>query len=653
MQANNAWDILADEEDDELQLNGYLESLKDVILFAIDCSPSMLAPQPNTSKKSSQATAEGASPMYSHLFATLRGAVALMKKKAMNEPNDMVGILLFNTMEKYGTEQEETALGSHITVFQSIGQVNADVIQKIMTILHSVEAGSSTLEEKFRPWSRRVAMSDVFSGCNVILREQAPNSATKRVFLVTDEDDPHGGSFHLDTTAKNTLRDLYSRGVTLEPFFISTPAKPFKVTKRYIDILSRSTEDDENAVQTIPAVIEGFSRFLEQLAIKEAPKRSQFSTKMTIGNGFTIGVKGYGLVVEQKKGTPKTFLDVDGELKELESKTAYFAEGTLDETIKGPVVYGMSLATVPRTGDDGPDQGAASENVESGVVPYSQVYYTAEDVKSFRTLGLEPGIKILGFKDADTLVFEDNIKHSYFIYPNEAVYKGSIRAFNALLKTLVAKEKIGLALALFRRNSSPYFYAMVPQEEVLDADEVQERPPGFHMIPLPYADDIRAAPVDEALQASDDLVTAASAWIKKLKINKGYMPDAYPNPALNLFNSQLEAIALRDEFDLESFSDTTMPQKDVILQRAGPLVEVWKEVLSEDPNVNVVVVKTSGKRKAEVAVDELEIREHYENGTLAKLNMDKLKAFLRGKSLQTTGKKQDLLDRTSQWLGAN
>jgi ATP-dependent DNA helicase 2 subunit 1 len=43
------------------------------------------------------------------------------------------------------------------------------------------------------------------------------------------------------------------------------------------------------------------------------------------------------------------------------------------------------------------------------------------------------------------------------------VYKGSTRAFNALLKTLVEKEKIGLALGLFRRNSSPYFYAMVPQ----------------------------------------------------------------------------------------------------------------------------------------------------------------------------------------------
>ena len=58
-------------------------------------------------------------------------------------------------------------------------------------------------------------------------------------------------------------------------------------------------------------------------------------------------------------------------------------------------------------------------------------------MKSFRTLGLEPsmtvapyplalliiifakGIKLLGFKDRKELSFEDNIKHSFFIYPDE------------------------------------------------------------------------------------------------------------------------------------------------------------------------------------------------------------------------------------------
>jgi hypothetical protein len=31
------------------------------------------------------------------------------------------------------------------------------------------------------------------------------------------------------------------------------------------------------------------------------------------------------------------------------------------------------------------------------------------------------GIKLLGFKDPEELAFEDNVKHSVFIYPDELV----------------------------------------------------------------------------------------------------------------------------------------------------------------------------------------------------------------------------------------
>lgn len=34
---------------------------------------------------------------------------------------------------------------------------------------------------------------------------RAPKAATKRVFLVTDEDNPHNGNAHMDTVAHNIL----------------------------------------------------------------------------------------------------------------------------------------------------------------------------------------------------------------------------------------------------------------------------------------------------------------------------------------------------------------------------------------------------------------------------------------------------------------
>jgi ATP-dependent DNA helicase 2 subunit 1 len=126
---------------------------------------------------------------------------------------------------------------------------------------------------------------------------------------------------------------------------------------------------------------------------------------------------------------------------------------------------------------------------------FTQVFYTAEEVRSLRTLGLEPGLKLLGFKDRSELAFEDNVRHSSFVYPDEDMYAGSRRTFTALLSSMVKKGKIGLVRALTRRNASPSFCALLPQEE--GEGEGWAEPSGFHLIPLPFADDIRAAPVEE------------------------------------------------------------------------------------------------------------------------------------------------------------
>jgi len=64
-------------------------------------------------------------------------------------------------------------------------------------------------------------------------------------------------------------------------------------------------------------------------------------------------------------------------------------------------------------------------------------FYTADEVRAFRSLRLETGvipafttsypsdifqgIQLLGFKNHSELLFEDNIKHSTFIYPDEDV----------------------------------------------------------------------------------------------------------------------------------------------------------------------------------------------------------------------------------------
>ena len=100
-----------------------------------------------------------------------------------------------------------------------------------------------------------------------------------------------------------------------------------------------------------------------------------------------------------------------------------------------------------------------------------QVFYTSEEVRSFRTLGLKPGLKLLGFEDESELAIEDNIKHAYFIYPDESIYAGSKRTFTALLKACKKKKKIGLVRAMLRSNSTPIFCALLPQVRTLNRYE--------------------------------------------------------------------------------------------------------------------------------------------------------------------------------------
>lgn len=116
--------------------------------------------------------------------------------------------------------------------------------------------------------------------------------------------------------------------MTIEPFFISTPNKPFDPTKSYVNILPRDTESSTDSdPQIIPDVIQGFDRLLEDMKIRETPKRALFSIPFTLGDGFTIGIKGYGLVTTQKKGNYKYFVDRgrDG-LVEASSRAVYFED---------------------------------------------------------------------------------------------------------------------------------------------------------------------------------------------------------------------------------------------------------------------------------------------------------------------------------------
>lgn len=636
------WNVAEEEGEEELQDTSFFEGRRDVILFCVDCSQSM-------QELRDDAVYEDVKT--SHLLTALDAAMHVQKKKTVSGPNDWVGILLYNTSRPNESNGRTSEIKKGTSLYQQLAPISVDSIQELIRLIEDARDDPEHLKKTFPPLpGTKMPMGDVFTSCNWVLRDSAPKTASKRVFLITDDDNPSPASTKILTSARTTLIDLMQSGCQIEPFFISTTEKPFDVTKFYSSVLPSNVlgEEEPEASGVFPDSISitRIDDLLEQMRFHEQPKRAVFNVPFELGKGFTIGVKGYGLVTEQKKGSYLYFIDLGDRMEVARSRTVYVDEEKEAEVSRNKALFGMKLGA-DEDGGDGDEMGLGpSRVVKHGQRPF----YTAEEVQSFRTLGLDPGIKLLGFKDKKELAFEDNVKHSIFIYPDELKYSGSKRTFSALLQKMLEKRKIGLVRALVRRNSSPVFCALLPQAEKVEEGGWCE-PGGFHLIVLPFADDIRAAPIEEQLRASEKVKDAAKNWIDKLCLKNGtYPPDSYPNPSLAYHNAQLQAVAFREEFDDQSFEDLTRPKYDMIHKRAGTLLKDWKKTLVKDENFNNVLATSGVKRKADISVDEAELRSKYESGELGKLRVDQLKDFLRNKGQSISGKKVELMKRVEEYL---
>jgi ATP-dependent DNA helicase 2 subunit 1 len=62
---------------------------------------------------------------------------------------------------------------------------------------------------------------------------------------------------------------------------------------------------------------------------------------------------------------------------------------------------------------------------------------------------------------------------------------------DALIREMIKEDKIAIVRFIPRENSIVRFCALVPQEEKIDEEDGFQTPPGFQLIFLPFADDIR------------------------------------------------------------------------------------------------------------------------------------------------------------------
>ena len=165
--------------------------------------------------------------------AALKCAYQLMQQRIISNPNDMMGILLFGTEESKFEGSEVMGEGRlsypHCYLLSDLDVPAAADVKTLKNLVEDEEEAEKLLVPSKEPAS----MANLLFCANLIFTTKAPNFLSRRLFLVTDNDNPHKGNKELRESAAVRAKDLYDLGVVIELFPISNPERGFDRSKFY------------------------------------------------------------------------------------------------------------------------------------------------------------------------------------------------------------------------------------------------------------------------------------------------------------------------------------------------------------------------------------------------------------------------------------
>ena len=194
------------------------------MLFVIEVSTSMLtAPPPTDAKKQERDTPT---------LAALKCAYALMQQRIISSPNDMMGVLLYGTESTKFQEEEEARGGLAYPNCYLLTDLDIPAAGDVKALKDLVEDEEES-EKLLVPSAEPVSMANVLFCANQIFTTKAPNFTSRRLFIVTDNDDPHAKDKALKSSAAVRAKDLYDLGVIIELFPISQSDHEFDRARFY------------------------------------------------------------------------------------------------------------------------------------------------------------------------------------------------------------------------------------------------------------------------------------------------------------------------------------------------------------------------------------------------------------------------------------
>ncbi|KAJ3024094.1 UNVERIFIED_CONTAM: X-ray repair cross-complementing protein 6 [Siphonaria sp. JEL0065] len=527
--------------------------------------------------------------------ACVAAAAAQYRSRIINDHRDRVGIVLF------GAAKPLNALGfAGIHVLQDLDEPSAARINQL-----------EKLAEAFSSFNEDIGSTNLYTlhealwTVNQIFSKSAKKNDHKRVFIMTNTSQPHAGNTDLERLAITRAKDLRDTDAVVYLFGLDLEGAPFDFDAFYKDNIvisgddasfqslddDRLEQEEETRYFNASGGLESLTQRVEQKVFK---KRTTFSCTMILGDGLEFGIRGYNLISEVKPSS-YTYL-VAATNEEAAIQTSYICKTTSQQ---------LALTDM------------------DAYYPYGgeKAIFSKEEVAQIKCFG-EPAVRLIGFKSLSVITKKPyyNLKHAVFIVPDESKYIGSSSVFIQFLARVHAKGKVAICSYMPKKSSSPRVVALLPQMEEYDDKGNVVKPSGFNMIHIPFSDDLRK-------------------------------PDA-------------PKFSIKDNHH-------TQPNDEVIQRRIAKLVPQLRDAIPEGLDDEDEPKPTAAKRKAAASgspaapkrvkvtavgengdIDEEVIKKAYQGGTLQKLTVAILSAYLKQKNQVPAKKKDGLVAQVETFLEA-
>jgi ATP-dependent DNA helicase 2 subunit 1 len=594
------WEKTEEEEEENQDEEDEFKNVNDRIIFLIDARNSM-------SEKNQKGE--------THMLNCLKVALEVMKTKIIAQDNSSVGITFFGTREKDSVEGTDG-----LFALLPLAPPSAERIRKLKVIIDDTREfelgiGSQATTKKFCPLKQALwYCSQSFA------TKDMKKTDFKRIWLFTNDDNPNSHSIMEQKAIVTVARDCAQAGIEISLWHLNPRNDVFNPRIFYFQLLvdpsgkGGQTDDDEleSSIDNrmLSGGFDGFDALMASVRRKEYRKRRLGGTLFALGRLAETEREAAEIAAALPQAVAMEELNNNNN-KENNTKAAAAASGfptaqlhmsihiyKTVQIVKKPAhswLYAGNnepLKSVSNFYNSGTGEVLPTEQIETYIeVAGTRVLVEKEEMKTLKKKNNIPfvGIRLLYFLPAAFLKEDMNVETPYFLYPDEKTVKGSSALFESLLRSCAKKNVYPIVRFNLTASSNGRIGVLVPQLEIIDEnDGCQVQPPGFHLLYLPFAEDIRFCPILDPIATAPQLSEKISTSLKKIVESLSLSEDfnysrEIENPCLKAYYATLQAIALNeDELEWQAEKDDKLNPPEEMMEKASEEIEEFKKLIDYD-----------------------------------------------------------------------